>query len=118
MDVHHRKFFEYLAELDDAAGGNRSREVVERGLKLAEDYIKFHFSEEERLLETTGFPGLARQLREHQFFAAQIEELREKYSEGDEYLPISALAFLKDWFMHHILEEDKQYGEYLAGTSG
>jgi len=117
MDRHHKKFFDYLTQLEEAAGGSKGKEVIERGLKLADDYIKFHFSEEEKLLEVTGFPGLAYQIKEHRFFASQINDLREKYNKGESFLPVSTLAFLRDWFSHHIIEEDKKYGEYLSGIA-
>jgi hemerythrin len=114
MDKHHKKFFDYLTQLEETAGGSKGKEVIERGLKLADDYIKYHFAEEEKLLEITGFPGLAHQIKEHKFFISQINDLRDEYIKGDAYLPISTLAFLRDWFSHHIIEEDKKYGEYLS----
>ena len=117
MDKHHKKFFDYLTQLEEAAGGSKGKEVIERGLKLADDYIKYHFTEEEKLLKIIGFPGLAHQTKEHKFFVSQINELRDKYTKGDAFLPISTLAFLRDWFLHHILEEDKKYGEYLSGVA-
>jgi hemerythrin len=116
MDKHHKKFFDYLTQLEQAAGGNKGKEIIERGLKLADDYVRFHFAEEEKLLEITGFPGLDHQRKEHTFFARQVNDLRDRYAKGDSYLPISALAFLRDWFSHHIIEEDKKYGEYLSGV--
>jgi len=114
MDKHHRKFFEYLLQLEETAGGSKGKEIIERGLKLADDYIQHHFAEEEKLLEITGCPGLAVQKKQHEFFISQVNDLRDKYSKGDAYLPISTLAFLRDWFSHHIIEEDKKYGEYLS----
>ncbi len=117
MDKHHKKFFDYLSQLEQAAGGNKGKEVIERGLKLADDYIRYHFAEEEKLLEITGFPGLAHQKKEHGFFVRQVNDLRDRYAKGDAYLPISTLSFLRDWFLHHIIEEDKKYGEYLASVA-
>ncbi len=118
MDKHHKKFFDYLAKLEGAAGGNRGRDVIERGLKMADDYVRYHFTEEEKLLENAGFSGLSHQKKEHEFFVSQVKELRESYSKGDACLPISTLVFLRDWFSHHILDEDKKYGEFLASMKG
>ena len=118
LDDHHRKFFEYLKELEEAAGGNKGREVVERGLKKVDGYIQFHFAEEEKLLKATGFPGLEQQIREHKFFASQIAELKERFSKGDPTIPVSTLEFLRDWFLQHILDADKKYGTYLSEDDG
>jgi hemerythrin-like metal-binding protein len=118
MDKHHKKFFDYLKQLEDAAGGNKGREVIELGLRQVDDYIKYHFAEEEKLMEITGCPALAHQKKQHEFFISEIAELRDSYSKGDAFVPISTLIFLKDWFMRHILESDKKYGAYLSGISG
>jgi hemerythrin len=118
MDKHHKKFFDYLVRLEAAVGGNKGKEVIDQGLKLVDDYIQHHFAEEEKLLEITGFDRLATQRKQHRFFISQVNELRERYSKGEAYLPISALEFLRDWFSLHILEEDKKYGEYLSGVAG
>jgi len=45
---------------------------------------------------------------------SQVRELREGYFKGEAHLPVSTLVFLRDWFSHHILDEDKKYGEFLA----
>jgi hemerythrin-like metal-binding protein len=118
MDKHHKKFFNYLKELEDAAGGNKGRDVIELGLKQVDDYIRYHFAEEERLMEITGCPELAAQKKQHEFFASEIADLRDRYSRGEAFVPISALLFLKEWFMRHILETDKKYGEYLSRVGG
>jgi hemerythrin-like metal-binding protein len=118
MDKHHKKFFNYLKELEEAAGGNKGRDVIERGLKQVDDYIKYHFAEEEKLMEITGCPELAQQKKQHEFFKAEIAELRDQYSKGNAFVPISTLIFLKEWFLRHILETDKKYGEYLSGIGG
>ncbi|MEW6721207.1 MAG: bacteriohemerythrin [Thermodesulfobacteriota bacterium] len=114
MDEHHRNFFDYLKQLEAAAGGSKGREILEPLLKKLDDYVKHHFSEEERLLELSGFQELERQKRQHEFFAAQVADLKQQFSNGNAYIPISTLAFLKDWFLHHILESDKKYGEYIS----
>ncbi len=49
MDKHHKLFFNYLNELEKAAGGNKGKEVIDRGIKQVENYIKYHFAEEENI---------------------------------------------------------------------
>jgi len=113
MDKHHKLFFDYLNALEKTVGGNKSMKVIERGIKKVEDYIKYHFAEEENLLRVTGSPDYARQKKQHNFFVLQIEELKERFSKGDKTVPVSTLVFLRDWFLNHILETDKNYGSYL-----
>ena len=114
MDKHHKKFFDYLKQLEEVAGGSKGREVIDRGLKQVDDYIQHHFAEEEKLLRITGYPELDYQKKQHEFFIAQIAELKDGYSRRDAYISISTLEFLRDWFLRHILESDKKYGDYLS----
>ena len=65
------------------------------------------------LLRVTGSPDYAYQKKQHDFFALQIAELKDRFSKGDKTVPVSTLVFLRDWFLSHILETDKNYGSYL-----
>jgi hemerythrin len=112
MDKHHKMFFNYLNELEKTAGGSKGKEVIDRGIKQVENYIKYHFAEEENLLRVTGSPDYAYQKKQHDFFALQIEELKDRFYKGDQTIPVSTLVFLKDWFLNHILETDKKYGSH------
>ena len=47
MDEHHKRFFDYLNELEKTAGGDKGNKVIEKGIIKVEDYIKYHFAEEE-----------------------------------------------------------------------
>ena len=114
MDKHHKIFFDYLDELEETAGGSKGREVIDRVLKQLDDYIRYHFAEEEKILKVTGYPELNYQKKQHEFFIAQIADLKDGYSRGEACIPISTLEFLRDWFLRHILESDKKYGDYLS----
>ncbi len=118
MDKHHKLFFNYLKELEETVGGNKSREVIDRGIKQVENYIKYHFAEEEKLLKVTGNPDYAYQKSQHDFFVSQISELKDGFSKGDQTVPVSTFVFLRDWFLHHILETDKKYGSYRQELKG
>lgn len=113
MDIHHKQFFIYLGELEKVSGGNRGGDVIEKGFKKVDNYIKYHFSEEEKLLKVAGYPEYVYQKKQHEFFISQIKNFAENYSKGDDAIPVSVFVFLRDWFLYHILESDKKYGLYL-----
>ena len=115
MDNHHKVFFRYLLQLEAAAGGSNGRGAIDRGIELLDDYIRYHFAEEEKILKWAGYPGFVEHKRQHDFFISQLKDLKERHSEGDPSIPVSALQFLRDWFLLHILESDKSYGVYLSG---
>jgi hemerythrin len=42
-----------------------------------------------------------------------VKKLHERHRSGDERIGASALEFMRDWFMNHIITEDRKYGESL-----
>ena len=118
MDNQHKKFLDYLRQLEEVAGGSKGMEVIEVVLKQVDNYIRYHFTEEEKLLKIAGYPELGIQKKDHEFFISQIKELWEGYLRGDAHIPVSTLEFLRDWFLRHILESDKKYGDYLSKVKG
>lgn len=76
------------------------------------NYASEHFAAEENLLRASGYPELDRQIIEHKAFLAKTTE----FSARD----LSKLAnctevttYLREWLMHHILEEDMKYKNRL-----
>jgi hemerythrin-like metal-binding protein len=113
LDDQHRRFFEILNLLGEAAGGMKGMAIVGPVLQELEEYSSHHFTEEENWMKIIGFPGLQHQRQQHAFFIAQVTDLQEKYSRGDGNIPVSTLEFLRDWLLSHILENDKKYGTFM-----
>jgi hemerythrin len=112
MDRHHKKLLEYFAELEkemQSSNAERQSGVI---LKALADYAEFHFAEEERLMRSMNYPELASHLNQHLYFTDQVREMFEQLQSGM-LPPQSLLSFLKDWFVNHILMEDKKYGEMM-----
>jgi hemerythrin len=116
MDRHHKKLLEYFAELEkEMQSGNAERQsgVI---LKALADYAEFHFVEEERLMRSINYSDLNSHLNQHAYFAEQIREMTEQAQIGV-FPAQSLLSFLKDWFINHIMMEDKKYGEIMKQSS-
>jgi hemerythrin-like metal-binding protein len=114
MDQQHQKFFNLLNKV------HLYNETQERDPEFLNElfrdlfaYVLTHFDDEEKLLEQTGFPGLELQKKQHQHFRDQLVKLREQYINSQATIPQSVLTFMRDWFMNHVLEFDKEYGKYF-----
>jgi hemerythrin len=112
MDNHHKKLLRFLAELaNEIQSGGDSGKVGETLAALAE-YAEYHFSEEERLMKAMDYPGLASHIKQHAYFTNEVQVMSEQLRQGT--LPTrSVLAFLKDWFINHVTQEDLRYGTML-----
>jgi hemerythrin len=74
-------------------------------------YVREHFTVEESLMKSAGYPGLAAHLAEHAVFRAKLKELQLK-SVGQD-ISQEAVEFLRDWLGDHITCVDMAYVPYL-----
>jgi hemerythrin-like metal-binding protein len=116
MDLQHRKFVILLNELHDAVELKWDKACMDSLLADFSRYALTHFADEEKLLESVGYPELPHHRQEHEFFISQLLELQARHERGDALLGNSALLFLRDWFLNHILIEDQKYGVFLFGA--
>lgn len=68
------------------------------------------------MLKKQNYPELETQQKQHDFFVSEIATLRAKMNSSPAKAS-STLQFMRDWFLNHILTEDKKYGEYLEQLS-
>ncbi|BCR05047.1 hypothetical protein DESUT3_21160 [Desulfuromonas versatilis] len=114
MDIQHQKFFFLLNQIHQFNEEKRNNsEFLEGHFRELFAYVVTHFDDEEKLLEQTGYEGLALQKKQHKYFKEQLVQLRDQHFKGNAAVPQSVLNFMRDWFLNHILEVDKQYGDYF-----
>ncbi|MDR2072213.1 MAG: bacteriohemerythrin [Spirochaetaceae bacterium] len=115
IDDQHKKLIGMTNTLYEACLGGAEtatahfREVV-RGTV---DYVRYHFTAEERLLENARYPDFIFHKREHEGFILKIFEGVRNFEEGKKFVPNVFVRYLKDWILAHIAVEDKKYAEYI-----
>ncbi|MDR2397941.1 MAG: bacteriohemerythrin [Spirochaetaceae bacterium] len=77
------------------------------------DYVKYHFSAEEKILESVQYPGIGEHKKEHEGFIRQIFEQVKSFEGGRKFVPNDFVRYLKDWILAHIALTDKKYAEYI-----
>ena len=113
IDRQHRSFLESLNELyETLSTGNR--DIIGKDLvRRLKGYVAMHFSFEEELMESAGYKELEQHRKQHRYFESQVLEFESAYIQGKSDILKSTLPFLRDWFLSHILEEDRKYVPYL-----
>ena len=81
------------------------------------NYVKVHFSTEEKIMERVGFPGLEQHKLQHQGFIAKILEEIEGLESGHALAPNRFVIFLKDWVLSHIAISDKEMVDYVLAEA-
>lgn len=109
IDREHRKFLDLLNDCCLAARGQIHGKIDPILVHKLKAYAAMHFSYEEDLMRTMGYPDLERHQLQHRYFEEQIHELADVVAKHGERRIESIAAFLRDWFLRHILEQDKEY---------
>jgi hemerythrin len=113
IDQQHRSFMELLNGYCDSVDGSTKDTVGEELLPRLDQYIRMHFRFEESLMESAGYKELERQKKQHKYFESLISDLQASHAKGKPDVLKQALPLLRDWFLCHILEEDKKFVPYI-----
>lgn len=114
MDYQHQHMLNLLNKLDDAIHRKSDEDIVGMAITSLTTYAMVHFGSEESVLEACNYPDIDRQRREHRFFVQQVKEMEASHQGNNPLHLTSVLSFLRDWFIHHIIREDKKYAEFLS----
>lgn len=98
-----------------------NNKVEEKGLNIATqrllEYTIYHFDEEVKLLRMVEYPELDEHIKEHNYFIQEVSRFKKEYDVKKPNISIELIRFLTNWLVHHILEVDKKYSEWLTDKS-
>ncbi|MFA6120078.1 MAG: bacteriohemerythrin [Sideroxydans sp.] len=108
IDEHHHYLFDLINDLYAVVVNKRGTRQVARLIKSLDAYAKVHFRAEEQMMNHYAYAGIDRQMHQHHAFEDKIAELYEELHANPLVAQFDALAYLKDWLIHHIRVEDAQ----------
>jgi hemerythrin len=97
------------------AGDGAARAYFLETIHGTVDYVKKHFSAEEKILEKVKYPAFAEHKKAHEGFVKKVFDDVKSFEEGKKFVPNVFVRYLKDWILTHIAVEDKKYAEYIMG---
>lgn len=112
VDAQHRALVRMIGDVDEALEAG-DEAAVEEALYGLLRYIGVHFSEEETLMERTGYPGLAGHRELHAAFAGDVRSLADGYFEGREGLPAEVTRVLHEWLVDHLMRKDRALVDWV-----
>jgi len=116
IDDQHKELFRLVNEMYNHV--NNDDEEVERAyfksvIRQVVDYIKKHFTTEEKIMQRTQCKDYVGHKIAHDFFILSVANIVQKFDEGKRVPLISFTNFIKDWILTHIAIMDKQYFNHL-----
>lgn len=112
IDEQHKALFGLVNMLNEAVKSGKGADTVGEVIWKLITYVTEHFSEEERLMLSCNFPGLAVHRKEHDQFVSRLREIQVDFIDGHE-MGVSVLDFMVDWLVCHIKGTDQGYSRFI-----
>jgi hemerythrin len=113
IDKQHRSFLDCLNDCHVQVSGGKGAEIDSDLFDRLRDYAAKHFRFEEGLMQSNGYPEIDQQKKQHEYFESQLAELVAIQHGESGRTAESVLAFVRDWFLKHILDQDRKFVPYV-----
>ena len=114
LDNQHKDLMKVLNELHAASMRGEAQKVAGPLIRQIVSIASEHFAAEEKLMESTEYPGLARHRAKHRELAGKIAEFVSRHEKGDATVYVQLLYFIRDWQTKHMETEDREYAPWLS----
>lgn len=111
IDQEHKELFRIVEKVNKLVRYEEMFDIdgIMNVLHDLQEYVKFHFRDEEEYMESIHYEGLAAQKRAHESFVDKVENIDvDKIRENPKEYMQSLVEFLLGWLINHILYTDKK----------
>jgi hemerythrin len=115
FDDQHKELIRFTDELFQSCqqGDSQASETFKKTAHSAVEYVKKHFSAEEKMFENIKYPLAAEHKKQHEAFIKRVLDDVKKFEDGKNLVPLTFARFLREWILTHIAGHDKQYAEFI-----
>lgn len=107
IDQQHKKIFELGNELLEVSKAQDIKPIIMRLYK----YTREHFSHEEEMMKSIGFPLLIEHTVLHEDLISKLGDISSRSFDTDEAV-FEFKKFVYDWLTKHIMNEDMKYFQF------
>jgi len=106
VDQEHRHLFTLVRALNIDSVDDTVNELL--------DYVVTHFSNEQEMMEKSGYPAFEQHLKLHEEFASHVADFLGNGQAWTEERVQELRKFLNKWLIGHIMTHDLRFGKWLA----
>ena len=117
MDQQHIRWIEIINRLHTSLVNEGPAMSSMQAIKEMIDYTRFHFKQEENLMQEVQYPAREQHIKEHENFLLKLGELEQDITNGNNLLNTQVMSILKNWLVDHICSMDKSYGTFIATST-
>lgn len=110
VDAEHHRLFDIIRALDLS--------TIDETISDLLDYVVTHFTNEQALMEKSGYPAFEQHLRLHEEFGARVAEFLGSGDEWTEERVHELRRFLNKWLIGHIMTHDLRFGRWYIDHKG
>jgi hemerythrin len=110
VDGEHRHLFALVKALN--------LKTIDKTLEELLDYVVTHFSNEQALMEQSGYPAFEAHLKLHEEFSAFVGEFLGGADVWSEDRIQELRRFLNKWLIGHIMTHDMRFGKWHSSHHG
>jgi hemerythrin-like metal-binding protein len=115
LDQQHQQLIKMLNRLILASESiDTNSETISEILQAMTRYAREHFKTEENFMKAYNYPDLKDHKQEHIAYRKKTLDFSTATILGVEAVPKILLAYLVDWWVHHILDEDMKYKSFFT----
>jgi hemerythrin len=116
LDNQHKELMNLTNHLFHACrtGMKEADNVFSEAMHKMVEYVRFHFSAEQELLERIKYPEYVEHKNEHDRLVKEILTAVKEFNEGQKFVPYHFVKILKEWVFGHIAIADKGYALFVA----
>jgi hemerythrin len=115
IDEQHKELFNRFNHLLEACSAGSGSKEIGSLLCFLDEYVRVHFSDEEKLQVAHSYPDYPLHREQHRIFINKLDEFKkEMLTEGATLsLTIATNRMMIDWLLNHIAQMDKKIGEFI-----
>lgn len=120
IDSQHRELFSRITDLVDAIRQHTCKHKIGDVVRFLDEYIVFHFGEEENIMRKYGYTEYEQHKKQHEFFIDKFGELKKELpmleggtKPGSYDLSVETNQVVVDWILEHIAMVDKRFGAFM-----
>lgn len=120
IDHQHRELIARINDLVVAIRQKTCKYKISDVLQFLDEYIVFHFGEEEKIMQKYAYPEYPSHRDQHKKFIASFQKLKKELPKlgrgtkpGSYDLSVETNTVVVDWILEHIAHVDMKLGKFL-----
>ena len=115
IDTQHKELINRIEKFFVSIEDTKCSEEIIETLDFLEEYVIKHFTEEDEIQIKTNYPLIDIQQIQHEHFINELKEFRRVFEShgASTVLALNIHQSLVDWLKNHIMNLDKDLGDFL-----